>query len=80
VVALEVMKYRCPGSRFFGNLDYFPVVHGIDLVRSVLPSWDLLNHTNYSTTDNGVQDAQFGQILSAAGPGREVRFALKLLF
>ena len=41
--------------------------------------FNLLNHTNYST-DNGVQDAQFGQILSAAGPGRQVQFALKLVF
>ncbi len=42
--------------------------------------FNLFNHTNYSNPDNGVQDEQFGQILSAAGPGREVQFALKLLF
>lgn len=42
--------------------------------------FNLLNHTNYSTPDNGVQNAQFGQILSAAGPGREVQFALMLVF
>jgi hypothetical protein len=42
--------------------------------------FNLPNHTNYSTPDNGVQDAQFSQILSAARPGREVQFALKLVF
>jgi hypothetical protein len=42
--------------------------------------FNLLNHTNYSTPDNGVQDAQFRQILSAARAGREVQFALKMVF
>jgi hypothetical protein len=31
--------------------------------------FNLFNHTNYSTPDNGVQDSQFGQITSAAGFG-----------
>jgi hypothetical protein len=42
--------------------------------------FNLFNHTNYSTPDNGVQDSQFGQITSAAGFGRQVQFAVKLVF
>jgi hypothetical protein len=42
--------------------------------------FNFFNHTNYSNPDNGVQDGSFGQILSAAGPGREIQFALKLVF
>ena len=42
--------------------------------------FNLPNDTNYSTPDNGVEDAQVSQILSAARPGREVQFALKLVF
>jgi hypothetical protein len=68
----------------FKNVDFnasktFPIFDRMNLqFRAEL--FNLLNHTNYSTPDNGVQDAQFGQILSAAGPGREVQFALKLVF
>jgi hypothetical protein len=57
----------------------FPIFERMNLqFRAEL--FNLLNQTNYSTPDNGVQDAQFGQILSAAGPGREVQFALKLVY
>ena len=42
--------------------------------------FNIFNHTNYSNPDNGVQDGTFGQILSAAGPGRQIQFALKLQF
>ena len=38
--------------------------------------FNLLNHTNYSTPDNGVQDAQFGQILSAPAP--DARYSSRL--
>ena len=68
----------------FNNVDSipsktFPIFERVNLqFRTEL--FNLLNHTTYSTPDNGVQDAQFGQILSAAGPGREVQFALKLVF
>lgn len=42
--------------------------------------FNIFNRTNFSNPDNGVQDGTFGHILSAAGPGREVQFALKLVF
>src|ERR1700730_7452799 len=48
----------------------FPVFERMNLqLRAEL--FNLPNHTNYSTPDNGVQDAQFRQILSATRPGRE---------
>jgi len=68
----------------FKNVDFnasknFPLIEGMNLqFRAEL--FNLFNHTNFSNPDNGVQDGQFGQILSAAGPGREVQFALKLVF
>ena len=68
----------------FKNVDFnasktFPIFERMNLqFRAEL--FNLLNHTNYSTPDNGVQDAQFSQILTAARPGREVQFALKLVF
>jgi len=43
-------------------------------------SFNIFNKTNYSNPDNGVQDGAFGRILSTAGPGRQVQFALKVLF
>ena len=43
-------------------------------------SLNIFNKTNYSNPDNGVQDGAFGRILSTAGPGRQVQFALKVLF
>jgi hypothetical protein len=68
----------------FKNVDFnasksFPLFESMNL-QFRAEFFNLFNHTNYSTPDNGVQDAQFGQILSAAGPGREVQFALKLVF
>ena len=65
----------------------FPIFERMNLqLRAEL--FNLPNHTNYSTPDNGVQDAQFSQILfdrglynrAQARPGREVQFALKLVF
>lgn len=43
-------------------------------------AFNSLNNTNYSEPDASVQDPAFGQILSAAGPGRELQFALKAIF
>lgn len=65
----------------FKNVDFnasktFPIFERTNLQLRA----ELFNLLNQSTLDNGVQDAQFGQILSAAGPGREVQFALKLVF
>lgn len=65
----------------FKNVDFnasktFPIFERTNLQLRA----ELFNLLNQSTLDNGVQDAQFGQILSAAGPGREVQFALKLIF
>ncbi len=68
----------------FKNVDFnvsknFPLFEGTQLpFRAEM--FNLFNHTNYSTPDSGVQDSQFGQILSAAGFGRQAQFALKLLF
>ena len=42
--------------------------------------FNILNSTNYSVPDSNVQDPAFGHILSAAGTGREIQFALKILF
>lgn len=42
--------------------------------------FNIFNHTNLSNPDNTVTDGTFGKILSAAGSGREVQFALKVLF
>jgi hypothetical protein len=42
--------------------------------------FNLFNHTNYSNPDNGVQDGSFGQILSTTAPGRQIQFAVKVLF
>jgi len=42
--------------------------------------FNLFNQTNYGTLDSSVQDNQLGQITSAAGFGRQVQFALKLVF
>lgn len=68
----------------FKNVDFnasksFPLFESMNLqFRAEL--FNLFNHTNYNNPDNGVQDSQFGQILSAAGPGRQVQFALKVVF
>jgi hypothetical protein len=71
-------------SRCFKNVDFnasknFPFFEDVNL-QFRADMFNLFNHTNYSNPDNGVQAGQFGQFLSAAGPGREVQFALKLLF
>jgi hypothetical protein len=68
----------------YRNVDFnaakdFPLFERLNLqFRAEL--FNIFNHTNYSNPDNGVQDGTFGQILTAAGPGREVQFALKLVF
>ena len=68
----------------YRNVDFnaaktFPLFESLNLqFRAEL--FNIFNQTNYSNPDNGVQDGTFGQILTAAGPGREVQFALKLVF
>ena len=42
--------------------------------------FNIFNHTNLNNPDNTVTDGAFGQVLSAAGSGREIQFALKLMF
>lgn len=42
--------------------------------------FNILNTTNYSEPDPTVLDPTFGQIFSAAGPGREIQFAAKMTF
>lgn len=42
--------------------------------------FNIFNHTNYSTPTANVQSAAFGRIVSAAGTGRDIQFAIKLLF
>ena len=68
----------------FKNVDFnasksFPLYEDLNL-QFRAEFFNFFNHTNYNNPDNGVQDGAFGQILSAAGPGREVQFALKLVF
>jgi hypothetical protein len=68
----------------FKNWDFnaaktFPLFESLNL-QFRAEFFNFINHANYSNPDNGVQDGAFGQILTAAGPGREVQFALKLVF
>ena len=68
----------------FKNVDFnvsknFPLVESMQL-QFRAEMFNLFNHTNYSTPDSSVQDNQFGQITSAAGFGRQLQFALKLVF
>jgi hypothetical protein len=42
--------------------------------------FNIFNHTNLSNPDNSITDGTFGKILSATGSGREIQFALKVLF
>jgi Carboxypeptidase regulatory-like domain/TonB dependent receptor len=42
--------------------------------------FNLLNHSNYALPNTTVQSGTFGLITSAAGQGRQVQFALKILF
>jgi hypothetical protein len=42
--------------------------------------FNIFNHTNYANPSNNVQSSSFAQILSANGSGREIQFALKLMF
>ncbi len=68
----------------YKNVDFnaaknFPIHEDLSL-QFRAEFFNFFNRTNYSNPDNGVQDGAFGQILSAAGPGREVQFALKLVF
>jgi hypothetical protein len=68
----------------YRNVDFnasknFPLFEQVQLqFRSEF--FNVFNQTNYSNPDNGVQDGTFGQILTAAGPGRQVQFALKIVF
>jgi hypothetical protein len=68
----------------YKNIDFnvsknFPLFESTSLqFRSEF--FNFFNQTHYSTPDNSVQDSTFGQILSASYPGREIQFALKLLF
>jgi hypothetical protein len=68
----------------YKNVDFnlsktFPV-EDLLKVQFRAESFNIFNKTNYSNPDSGVQDGSFGQILSAAGPGRQIQFALKILF
>ena len=42
--------------------------------------FNVFNHTNYSTPSNNVQSSSLGVITGAVGSGRQIQFALKLLF
>jgi hypothetical protein len=42
-------------------------------------SFNLFNHTNFSTPTNSIQSSAFGRILSNL-PGRDIQLALKLIF
>ena len=42
--------------------------------------FNVFNHTNYGVPSNNVQSSSFGQILGANGNGREIQFALKVMF
>lgn len=42
--------------------------------------FNILNTTNYGVPVNNIQSSAFGQILGAAGPGREIQFAAKAQF
>ena len=68
----------------FKNVDFnasknFPLFEDVNL-QFRAEFFNFFNNTNFSNPDNGVQDGTFGQILTAAGPGREVQFALKVVF
>lgn len=57
----------------------FPITEALKL-QFRAESFNFLNKTNYSTPDGNVQSGTFGQILNAAGPGRQLQFAFKALF
>ena len=57
----------------------FPLAESLK-VQFRAESFNIFNKTNYSTPDGNVQSGTFGQILSSAGPGRQLQFALKALF
>jgi hypothetical protein len=42
--------------------------------------FNIFNHTHLSNPDDTITDGTFGKVLSALGPGREIQFALKVLF
>ena len=63
----------------FSAFKNFPVTERATLqFRSEF--FNVLNHTNYSNPSNNVQSSSFGQITSAKSSGREIQFALKVLF
>ena len=42
--------------------------------------FNIFNHTLYSNPGTNVQSSSFGQITGASGTGREIQFAVKMLF
>jgi hypothetical protein len=42
--------------------------------------FNVFNHTNYAIPVNNVTSKSFGQITSTATSGREIQFALKVMF
>ncbi len=68
----------------YKNLDFnaakqFPLFREANLeFRAEL--FNAFNHTNLGVPDHTVGDSSFGIINAAAGPGREVQFALKVQF
>jgi hypothetical protein len=42
--------------------------------------FNIFNHTNYANPTNSVQTASFGKITGAAGSGRDIQFAAKIVF
>lgn len=63
----------------FNAFKNFPFTESVTLqFRAEL--FNIFNHTNYANPTNNVQSPSLGQILTANGSGREIQFALKLLF
>jgi hypothetical protein len=63
----------------FSALKDLSVAEGVTL-QFRAEFFNFFNHTNYNNPVNNVQDGAFGRIVSAATPGREIQFALKLMF
>jgi hypothetical protein len=42
--------------------------------------FNLFNHSNYSLPNQSVDNANFGLVTSAAGQGRQIQFAVKVIF
>jgi hypothetical protein len=68
----------------YKNLDLnaskvFPIYHEAN-VQFRAELFNAFNHANLGIPDHTVGDSSFGIINSAAGPGREIQFALKVQF